>query len=493
MTLAAAAAFLPTARVLFGQWMTNDTYSFGILVPPISAYFVWLQRKRLQQLPVAPEPLIGMALVGMCATLLFIGRMVGVIGIQEIAMVLCVPAMIWLLLGRRYIRALWFPLLYLLLMLPVWEILTDRFHYQFQLFSAWLSEWLLGVIGVPVHRTANYLELPDVTLEVASVCSGVNFLIAVIAIGVPQAYLFLSGFIPRALVIGFAVAVAIFSNGLRIAIIGGLSYYQLSADIHGPGHVLQGLFVSAAGLIAVQIAVGYLARRYPKPSSTSDPETSPVRWRGPVGWQLSFWVIGGAAMILVAANLQPRAVLAAPARATAPVPVTAPGWRLISAEHPISFVTGPPPNLGQVFRIDSNWTVELFGGELTYAELGGALGYRQVILQTRSALSVVPVQTKNGTILVNCISLRNGAQETDIVYWYDVNGVPTTQVTTAKLRTLWDLVSGARQLPRLVAVSRSREATPDAGKPIAEFAAEVFRVLLPHLVAASLQPGDGPS
>ena len=476
--------------------MDDERHVFvRVLVPPISAYFVWLQRKRLQQLPVAPEPLVGMALIAGCAALLVTGRIVGVIGIQEVAMVLTVPSMIWLLLGRRHVFALWFPLLYLLLMLPIWEIFTDRFHYRFQLFSAGLSERLLGVIGVPVHRQDNYLELPNVTLEVASVCSGVNFLIAVIAIGVPQAYLFLRGFVPRALVICFAVAIAVFSNGLRIAIIGGLSHYELSKSIHGPGHILQGLFVSGAGLLALQLAVVYLARKYPKPSNTSEPGASPARSRGPAGWQLVSSVIGAAAMILFAAKVQPRDVLAAaPAVPAAPVPVSAPGWRLVNREQPIDFVKGgAEPNLGQAFQIDTNWTVELFGGELIYPEAGGGVGYRRVHLESRAAVSVVTVETKNGTILLNSISLRNGTKEIDIVYWYDVNGEPTAQVTTAKLDALWDLVSGARPLPRLIAASRSRGATSDVSEPIAQFAAEVFRMLQPNLVTVLVRSGDGPS
>ena len=495
LTIAAVAAFLPTMKVLVEQWITNDTYSFGVLVPPISAYLVWLQRKRLQQLPVAPEPLIGAALVAACAALLVTGRIVGVIGIQEVAMVITLPSMIWLLLGRRYVFALWFPLLYLLLMLPIWEILTDRFHYRFQLFSAGLSERLLSVIDVPVHRHDNYLELPNITLEVASVCSGVNFLIAVIAIGVPQAYLFLFGFVPRALVIGFAVAIAIFSNGLRIAIIGGLSHYELSKSIHGPGHVLQGLFVSGAGLIALQLAVAYLARRYPKPSNMREPGGSRARSNGPAGWQLVSSVIGAAALMLFAAKLQPHEVLAAaPAVAAAHAPVSVPGWRLVNPAQPIDFVTGGPgPNLGQTFQIDTNWTVELFGGELTYPETGGGIGYRRVVLQTRSALSVIPVQTKNGAVLLNYLSRRDGPAETDIVYWYDVDGVATAQVTTAKLTALWDLLSGERPLPRLIAVSRTRVASTPASQPIAEFAAEVFRALELNVVAALFRSGVGPS
>jgi hypothetical protein len=199
--------------------------------------------------------------------------------------------------------------------------------------------------------------------------------------------------------------------------------------------------------------------------------------------------------MLFAAKLQPQAVLAAaPAVAAAHEPVTVPGWRLVNPAQPVAFIKGGPgPNLGQTFQIDTKWTVELFGGELTYPEAGGGIGYRRVVLKTRSALSVIPVPTKNGAVLLNHLSLRDGAAETDIVYWYDVDGAPTAQVTTAKLTALWDLLSGERPLPRLIAVSRTRVAATPAGQPIAEFAAEVFRVLESNVVAALFRSGVGPS
>ncbi len=378
MVVAAVIAFSPVMAVLFSQWSTNDTYSFGALVPMISGCFVWIQRERLARLPITPSPWVGSMLVGFCAALLAFGRAIGVIGVQEIAMVLMVPASVWLLCGRRYVFALWFPLCYLLLMLPIWEILTDRFHYRLQLFSAWLGGSLLSQVGVPVHRNETYLELPNVILEVASVCSGVNYLVAVIAIGVPQAYLFLRGFIPRAVVIGFAVAIAIFSNGLRIAIIGMLSYYQLSEDIHGPGHLLQGLFVSAAGLIALQVAISVMARRYPKQRPVTREEATPepaaMSHRGVVSF-----VAVTAMTLLAAANFRPPVLVAFPAVSAATTGTTE------TSPRPMEFVEGGQSrNFGRTFRTGTGGTVDLFTGELAYAEPGGGLGYRRVTVPTRN-------------------------------------------------------------------------------------------------------------
>ena len=57
-TMLAAAfvvTYLPVIGILRGQWATNDTYSFGVLVPFISGYLIWSRRDRLQGLLVAPS------------------------------------------------------------------------------------------------------------------------------------------------------------------------------------------------------------------------------------------------------------------------------------------------------------------------------------------------------------------------------------------------------------------------------------------------------
>lgn len=484
LVVAATIAFQETLATLVDQWMTNDTYSFGVLVPPIALYFVWLQWPRLRRLAPAPEPIVGLALIGLCAAIFVGGRILGVIGVQEAAMVFSVSALVWLMLGRRYVVALWFPLLYLFLMLPIWEILTDRFHYRFQLFSALLSERLLNVIGVPVHRYANYLELPNVTLEVASVCSGVNFLLAVIAVGVPQAYLFLKGWWPRSFLIGFAVAIAILSNGLRIAIIGGLSHYRLTANIHGPGHILQGLFVSAAGLIALQIALAYLARRYPKPNYVFEHE--PRRRPLPRAPQLLMSVTAAAALLLIASKMQPQLLLAASVPEVSLPLAAPPQWRLIDDGHPLAIVVGGPrPNRGQRFMTADQWEIEFFSGELAYPAPVGGLGYRSVRVATRTAVSEVPVKTTTGTVFVNNIWSRGGDRETDVVYWYEIGDTVTSQVTTAKAHAIWRLFAGGPPFPRLVVLTRSRAAHAMSSGDLADFVAEVFRMLQSQRAAAS--------
>ena len=125
-------------------------------------------------------------------------------------------------------------------------------------------------------------------IEVARACSGVNYLVAVLALGLPLAYLYLRSWWRRGVLIASALLIAAAANSLRVALIGVLVYYDLGAPLHGPAHVLHGLFVSASATSRCSSACGCSARASSAPRRTprlARPDTSPLtrchdrRWR----------------------------------------------------------------------------------------------------------------------------------------------------------------------------------------------------------------------
>ncbi len=264
-----AKVFMTLARL----WWTNDVYSYGFLIPCISLYLIWIQREKLTEIAPAPEFLKGLLLLLAGLSMLVVGQASRTSLLEELSLIITLAGAVLLMLGRGLLYPLLFPIAYLIFMIPVWGAITDRLHLPFQLFSANLGVKLLHFIGIPAYRQGIYIELPNIILEVADVCSGVNYLIAVIAIGIPMAYLFLSGWWRRTLLLGFAVAVAAFSNAIRVALIGTLSYYGIGGDLHGPFHVLQGLSVSMIGYVALFGGVWVLSK--PSAPALSDKAPNP--------------------------------------------------------------------------------------------------------------------------------------------------------------------------------------------------------------------------
>jgi exosortase len=156
--------------------------------------------------------------------------------------------------------ALAFPLAYLILMVPILDEVIDKIHWPFQLFSARMGSILLRIFDIPFFLKVNYFELPNMTLEVAEECSGVRYLISIIAIGIPLAYFTQKGWWRKIVLVATAVIIGILANGVRVALVVLCAYYYGENNIQGPFHIFQALFVSVVGFVFLFILAWFLSK-----------------------------------------------------------------------------------------------------------------------------------------------------------------------------------------------------------------------------------------
>ena len=262
-------AFWPALTGMVGLWTRSPMYSYAFTVPIISLYLIWNRWTVLATLTPRPNRWLAASVLSVGTLMLLAGRVAGVQVLEQGALLVSIVGVVLALLGFDILRASWAAIAYLLLMIPVWDGLTERLHPFFQERSAAIGAQMLSFVGVPVHRDGIILMLPTLTVEVARSCSGVNYLIAVLALGLPLAYLSLPGTWRRIALIVAAVLIAALSNGLRVALISLLAYFEIGSPLHGPMHILHGLFVALVGFIALFVGVRLLA---PAGSSDGGPE-----------------------------------------------------------------------------------------------------------------------------------------------------------------------------------------------------------------------------
>ena len=208
----------------------------------------------------------------------------GSASIQVFSLIIAITGMVLLILGKGFLKVLSFPIAYLLFTVPFWDNLTKRLDLPFQNFTALISIHLMQFIGMPAYRQSLYIELPNVTLEVAKECSGTNNLIAIIAIAIPLAYLNLRSWPRRLLLICGGVVITILMNGLRVALIGFFAYHGFSKVLHGPYHIFQSMSVSIIGFILLFAGVWILAKGdksavvQPAPSTFSSQQQISFQW-----------------------------------------------------------------------------------------------------------------------------------------------------------------------------------------------------------------------
>jgi exosortase len=171
--------------------------------------------------------------------------------LSRVAMIVALVGTILYVWGRSHLRVLAFPVLFLLLAIPIPKLLFYEIAFPLQLLASQFGEWVLTAADVPVLREGNVLVLATTTLEVADACSGIRSLVSLMAVGVVYAYFTERRRVVRALLVVATVPIAIITNGLRIAGT-GLAAAWVGAD------AAQTLFHTFSGWIVFVAAVAML-------------------------------------------------------------------------------------------------------------------------------------------------------------------------------------------------------------------------------------------
>ena len=139
----------PAISGLLHMWNNSPMYSYGYLVPLISGFLVWSQRERLARLTPRPALAAGGAVLALWLVMLGLGRLAGVLLVEQLALIVAVAAGVLLTGGWAYLRTTWAAVAYLLLMVPLWDGFTEPLHLKFQLLSATIGVRMLDLVGVP--------------------------------------------------------------------------------------------------------------------------------------------------------------------------------------------------------------------------------------------------------------------------------------------------------------------------------------------------------
>jgi exosortase len=255
---------------LVSDWYHDDNYSHGFLIVPLALYFVWERREKLRSLPVAPKA-FGLVIVAGSIMVLIAGILGSELFLTRISILGTIVGVVLFLLGWQHLRALTFPVAFLLLMIPIPAIIFNRIAFPLQLLASQFGESVMGFADVPVLREGNVLILANTTLEVAEACSGIRSLVSLMTLAIVFGYFSDPRGWVRMLLALSSVPVAIVTNGLRVAGTGIAAHRFGAAAAQGFFHEFSGwlVFISAFVLmLAVQRAI---VRMAPAPTTGLTP------------------------------------------------------------------------------------------------------------------------------------------------------------------------------------------------------------------------------
>lgn len=244
--LAIAGLFIGDIIDMVSIWWNISTYNHILLIVPLLGWLVWQYVPQLTHI-IPRFSYLGILWLLGGALLWIMGEAAGIALFRHIAIVVMLQGSAIAFCGLNVARILLFPLFYGFFLVPVGEEIVP----WLQTVTADISMFLLGLAGIPAFREGVFISTPTGYFEVAEACSGVKFLIAMIAYGVLVAHICFRSWLRRIVFTAACFVFPVMANGVRAW---GTIYiaHHYSLDFAtGFDHVFYGWFFFALVLIVV--------------------------------------------------------------------------------------------------------------------------------------------------------------------------------------------------------------------------------------------------
>jgi len=253
--------FAPGLAAMARVWGSVDYLSHGYLIPLVAAWVAWRDRASLAELSEGRDRR-GLVVLLTALLLYGLGLAAGLVGLEGIAFVGAVAGSVLLLRGPHWLRALRFPIGFLLFMVPPPEALLLPLIVWLRLLVTGVAVGILHTLNIPVVQQGNVLLLPSgESVFVADACSGVTSLVTLLPLAVLLAYYMERSLARRLLLISSVVPIALGGNLLRVVVtvIAALGVGVARAT-ESALHQAAGLLTYLLGCLAL-LAVSALMRR----------------------------------------------------------------------------------------------------------------------------------------------------------------------------------------------------------------------------------------
>jgi exosortase len=285
ISFAIAFAYATVLVKLFHDWWNDENYSHGLLIPFIIGYIIWSQRDKLARAVDRPSILLGGAAILFALFALWAGVAGAELYTQRLSLLLILAGITVYFWGLSLLRLLLVPLGLLFLAMPIPAIIFNKIAFPLQLFASRCAVWSMSMLGIPVLRQGNIIELKPLNsfdtkkLEVVEACSGIRSLMTLLTLAVVFAYFSHSpsdnspgsgsrfgwlrsyGFWRSVILVVSAVPIAILTNAFRVSGTGVLSHYYGTAVADGFFHSFSGWAIYIVAFILL-FGIGMILDRF---------------------------------------------------------------------------------------------------------------------------------------------------------------------------------------------------------------------------------------
>jgi exosortase B len=265
VALGLAALYLPSYwNAAQGLWQT-DEFGHAPLILGIAAWLFWQTRHAVDSAPDAPRSGSGWLLLAMGLALYALGRTAGLSSVEFASQVFVACAVLLLLRGNQALRAAWFPVFYLVFMVPLPGTVVDALTEPLKHWISIIVVDVLHAVGYPIGRSGVMITVGRYELLVADACSGLNSMFSLAALGALFIHIMgRKGRLHTALLVLAIVPIAFAANIVRVVSLVLITYHFGDAAGQGFLHSAAGIVLMLVALLAFFALDGCLARWLPE-------------------------------------------------------------------------------------------------------------------------------------------------------------------------------------------------------------------------------------
>jgi exosortase len=135
------------------------------------------------------------------------------------------------------------------MLIPVPDQLYIQITFPLQLMVSQISEVAIRLVGVPILREGNVMNIPEKSFEVVEACSGLRSMITMLTLSVIMGYFMLKRISSKWVLVAAGVPTAIFVNIIRVVFMILLFHFFRLDLTEGVLHTVTGLLIFGIALV----------------------------------------------------------------------------------------------------------------------------------------------------------------------------------------------------------------------------------------------------
>ena len=260
--------------LMTGLWGFEDQ-AHGPIVFMVVLYLFWQKKEIFLSAQLKkPSLVLGSLVFSFGLVCYIVGRSQDILLLDIGSQVFVLAGILLLTIGRSALIALWFPLFFMLFMIPLPGIFLDAITLPMKIGVSYFTEMILFYFNYPIARSGVILQIGQYQLLVADACAGMHTLVSLEALGLLYLNLVKHDSAARNISLALLIIpISFTANVIRVIVLTLVTYHFGDEAGQGFVHGFAGLVLFVVALMLIMSVDSLLQYFFKGDSSSSKPKS----------------------------------------------------------------------------------------------------------------------------------------------------------------------------------------------------------------------------